>query len=76
MAEKESRKKRLGEEGIGKPINFAPLLGQRKRFDKLMLKRDRSPAYLMREALEMYLVSQGFPPGTEDVEVQTEAQAK
>jgi predicted DNA-binding protein len=63
-----TRPKRLSAEGIGKAINFSPTLKQRTCFDALMARTGKTQARLGREAITMYLESQGFSKADQGIE--------
>jgi len=63
-----TRTKRLSAEGIGKAINFSPTLKQRICFDALMSRTGKTQARLGREAITMYLESQGFSRADQGIE--------
>jgi predicted DNA-binding protein len=62
------RAKRLSPKGIGKAINFSPTLKQRHCFDALMARTGKTQARLGREAITMYLESQGFSKADQGIE--------
>jgi len=63
-----TRTKRLSPEGIGKAINFSPTVKQRHCFDALMARTGKTQARLGREAITMYLESQGFSKADQGIE--------
>jgi predicted DNA-binding protein len=63
------RTKRISTEGISeKAINFSPTVKQRVCFDALMSRTGKTQAKLGREAITMYLESQGFSKADQGIE--------
>jgi predicted DNA-binding protein len=64
-----TRTKRISPEGISeKAINFSPTIKQRICFDALMSRTGKTQARLGREAITMYLESQGFSKADQGIE--------